>query len=94
MQACVDWVLIIFGTQVIKEKQSFRPVLPDYFSVSDDYDSGNKVLSIPFDIYKNKVSNIFKFNNTDTRAMSGASIVNFEHISHFTLLSLMLNWNK
>ena len=86
--------MLIFGTQVIRKKRSVRPVLPDYFSVSDDYDSGNKVLSIIFDIYKNKVSNIFKFNNTETRAMSDASIVNFEHIYHFTLLSLMLNWNK
>ena len=90
----MDWVLIIFRTQVIKKKRSVRPVLPDHFSVSDDYDSGNKVLSIPFDIYKNKVSNIFKFNYADTKAMSDASIVNFEHIYHFTLLSLMLNWNK
>ena len=27
MQACVDWVLIIFGTQVIKKKRPVRPVL-------------------------------------------------------------------
>ena len=32
MQARVDWVLIISGTQVIKEKWSFRPVFPDYLS--------------------------------------------------------------
>ena len=37
MQARVDWVLMIFGTQVIKKK---RPVLSgflDYLSVSYDY---------------------------------------------------------
>ena len=38
MQACVDWVLIIFRTQVIKKKRPVRPVLPDYLSVSYDYD--------------------------------------------------------
>ena len=38
MQARVDWVLIIFGTQVIKKKRPVRPVLPDYLSVSFDYD--------------------------------------------------------
>ena len=37
MQACVDWVLIIFGTQVIKKKRSVRPVFPDYLCVSYDY---------------------------------------------------------
>ena len=29
------------------------------------------------------MSNIFKVNNKDTRTTSGASIANFEHISHF-----------
>ena len=33
MQACVDWVLIIFGTQVIKKKRPVRPVFPDYLFV-------------------------------------------------------------
>ena len=37
MQARVDWVLIIFGTQVIKKKRPVRPVFPDYLSVSYDY---------------------------------------------------------
>ena len=37
MQARVDWVLIIFGTQVINKKQLVRPVFPDYLSVSYDY---------------------------------------------------------
>ena len=37
MQACGDWVLIIFGTQVIKKKKPVRPVFPDYLSVSYDY---------------------------------------------------------
>ena len=33
----MDWVLIIFGTQVIKKKRSVRPVFLDYLSVSYDY---------------------------------------------------------
>ena len=37
MQAHVDWVLIVFGTQVIKKKRLDRPVFPDYLSVSYDY---------------------------------------------------------
>ena len=37
MQARVDWVLKIFGTQVTKKKRSVRPVFPDYLSVSYDY---------------------------------------------------------
>ena len=37
MQVRVDWVLIIFATQVIIKKRSVRPVFPDYLSVSDDY---------------------------------------------------------
>ena len=38
MQACVYWVLIIFGTQVIKKKRPVLPVFPDYLSVSYDDD--------------------------------------------------------
>ena len=38
MQVSVDWVLRIFGTQVIKKKRPVRPVFPDYLSVSYDYD--------------------------------------------------------
>ena len=38
MQADMDWVLKIFGTQVIKKKQLVRFVFPDYLSVSYDYD--------------------------------------------------------
>ena len=30
MQARVDWVLIIFGTQVIKKKRPVWPLFPDY----------------------------------------------------------------
>ena len=45
MQARVDWVLIIFGTQVIKKKQPVRPVFPGYLSVFYDYAS----------LYKNTV---------------------------------------
>ena len=37
MQVRVDWVLRIFGTQVIKKKRPVRPVFPDYLSVSYDY---------------------------------------------------------
>ena len=37
MQASVDWVLIILGTQVIKKKRPVRPVFPDYLSLSYDY---------------------------------------------------------
>ena len=37
MQARVDWVLIIFGTQVIKKTRPVRPVFPDYLSVFYDY---------------------------------------------------------
>ena len=37
MQTCVDWVLIIFGTQVIKKKRPVRSVFPDYLSVFYDY---------------------------------------------------------
>ena len=40
MQARVDWVLIIFGTQVIKEEPSVQLVFSDYLSVSYDYDRG------------------------------------------------------
>ena len=42
MQACVDWVLIIFGTRVIKKKRPVRPVFPDYLSVSYDWLNGTK----------------------------------------------------
>ena len=44
MQARVDWVLTILGTQVIKKKRPVRPVFPDYLSVAYDYD-----LSIVYD---------------------------------------------
>ena len=37
MLASVDWVLIIFGTQVIKKNRPVRLVFPDYLSVSYDY---------------------------------------------------------
>ena len=37
MQARVDWVLIILGTQLTKEKWTVRPVFPDYLSVSYNY---------------------------------------------------------
>ena len=37
MLACLDWVLIIFGTQVIKKNRSVRSLFPDYLSVFYDY---------------------------------------------------------
>ena len=43
--ARVDWVLIIFGTQVIKKKRPVRPVFPDYLSVSYDYGISTALLS-------------------------------------------------
>ena len=51
MQARVDWVLIIFGTQVIKKKRSVWPVFPDYLSVSCDY-GGKFLLSLRYWISK------------------------------------------
>ena len=42
MQARVDWVLIIFGTQVIKKRRPVRSVFPDYLSVSYDYVQNNQ----------------------------------------------------
>ena len=42
MQARVDWVLIIFGTQVIKKKRPVWPVFPDYLSLSDEYEYKNR----------------------------------------------------
>ena len=32
-----DWILIIFGTQVIKKKHPARSVFPDYLSISYDW---------------------------------------------------------
>ena len=40
------------------------------------------------------MSNMFTVNNKDTRTMSVTTIVNFEHISHFILLLLLLDSNK
>ena len=34
------------------------------------------------------MSNLFKVDNNNTRTLSGASIVNFEHISQFILLNI------
>ena len=55
MQACVDWVLITFGTQVINKKRPVRSVFPDYLSISYDYDVNEQV---------------FIFNSTITDIMS------------------------
>ena len=38
--------------------------------------------------------NIFKIKNKDTKTMSGASIVIFEHVSHFILLLVLLSLSK
>ena len=46
MQARVDWVLNIFGTQVTKKKRPVRPVFPDYLSVSYDYDPNKETFLI------------------------------------------------
>ena len=40
------------------------------------------------------MSNILKVNNKDTGMASGTSVVNFKHVSHFILLSNLLNLNK
>ena len=44
MQACVNWVLIIFETQVIKKKRLVWPVFPDYFPVPYDYKTYTSLL--------------------------------------------------
>ena len=44
--------------------------------------------------HENNIPNIFKVNNKDTRAMYGASFLNFEHMSHLILLLLLQNSNK
>ena len=44
--------------------------------------------------YNTNVSNIFKVKNKYTRTTNDASIINFEHISHFILLLLLLHSNK
>ena len=55
MQARVDWVLRIFGTQVTRKKRPVRPVFPDYLSVSYDYGLNSAVVS--FDLEKQKSFN-------------------------------------
>ena len=37
IQACVDWILIIFGTQVIMKNWPVRLTFSDYLSVSYEY---------------------------------------------------------
>ena len=46
MQVRVDWVLIIFGTQVINKKRPVRPVFTDYLSVFYDYGSNQVIFWI------------------------------------------------
>ena len=43
----MDWVLIIFGTQVIEKKRPVRPVFPDYLSVSYDYAESHHFSFLP-----------------------------------------------
>ena len=74
MQACVDWVLIIFGNQVTKKKRPVRPVFPDYLSVSYDYEK-NICFSFCIDIFsKNdyKRKNVTRKNVTPIKR-AGAS---------------------
>ena len=52
MQTSGDWVLLIFGTQVLKNKRPVWPVLPDYLSVSYDwYEAPSRVLTICFILF-------------------------------------------
>ena len=56
----------------------------------------SKVFYLPFrslDQHVNK-TNIFKVSNEDTRTICSASIANFQQISHFFLLSILLNLHK
>ena len=51
MQARVDWVLIIFGTQVIKKKRPVRLVFPDYLFVSYDYGKTHRKTPVPESLF-------------------------------------------
>ena len=42
-QACMDWVQVIFGTSVIKKKQTVWPVFSDYLSGFYDYGKMNSL---------------------------------------------------
>ena len=64
MQAAVDWILIIFGTQVIKKKRPVRPVFPDYLSVSYDY-VHNKCL-----LLKTKFENTLRNSNCNSNVQT------------------------
>ena len=61
MQACVDWVLIIFGAQVIEKKQPVWPVFSDYLSVFYDYDLTLSIGSslLPYNSIFKLLSNLF-----------------------------------
>ena len=41
--------------------------------------------------FKKITDTSFKVNSQETRTMSGAAVVNFEHILHFILLLILLN---
>ena len=63
MQAHVDWVLKIIGTQVTKKKRPVSSVFPDYLSVSYDYDFTNEKV-------KNIQQNRFQIKNTEMNMQS------------------------
>ena len=76
MQACVEWVLKIFRSQVIKKKRPVLPVFPDHLHVSYDYGKTyvRKRLKHPsrYLLVKSQpkkqqsnVWNLFKVNNKD-----------------------------
>ena len=55
----LEWVLIIFGTQVIKKKRTVRPVFLDYLSVSYGY--GKMKLYIIVHLLKESLIEMFFF---------------------------------
>ena len=63
MQAHVDWVLKILGTQVTKKKRPVPPVFLDYLFVSYDYDFTNEKV-------KNIQQNRFQIKNTEMNIQS------------------------
>ena len=54
MQACRDWVLMIFRTQVTKKKQPVLPVFLDYFSVSYDWCNLSRACVVAFNHFFQK----------------------------------------
>ena len=52
MQARLDWVLIIFGTQVKKKKRPVWPVFPVCRYVSYDYEQTHKHNAFQLNIFR------------------------------------------